>query len=220
MGAPGRGRGLRRTIVAIGRRMYARGLVTGTEGNVSARAERGTFLMTPSGRCKGDLREADLVAVDAAGRRVAGRLAPSSELPMHLAVYRARPDVGAIVHAHPPVATGFAIAGLPLDERALAEMVVLLGRVPLAEYGTPTSRELSTIIARHIPRHDALLMANHGALTVGRDLWEAYFRMEILEHAAQATLVARLLGRAKPLPPRAIRKLRALTGAGARGRGR
>lgn len=210
---------LRSALIEVGRRLYERGLVVAAEGNVSVRLDDRRLLTTPTGACKGVLTPDQLVLVDLEGRRLQGELLPSSELPLHLAIYRARSDVQAIVHAHPPIATGFAVAGIPLDQPILAEAVVLLGPVPVAPYGTPTTEELSEAVLTYIRGHTAILLANHGALTVGGDLWEAYFRMEILERVAQVSLVAHLLGRRNVLSEEEIRKLSTLFGlrAGAGG---
>lgn len=196
----------RLAIVEIGRRLYARGYIVAGDGNVSARlGER--ILATPTGVCKGFLTPDMLAVVDRDGKKLEGPLNPSSELAMHLEIYRQRPDVQAVVHAHPPCGTGFAAAGMALDSPLISEVVLTLGCIPLAAYGTPTTQELATAISPYVPHYDALLLANHGALTYGPDLDTAYFRMETLEHFARISLVARLLGREKPLAPEAVEKL-------------
>ena len=207
---------LRLVLVEVSRRLYDRGLVVATEGNVSVRLDDRRLLATPTGACKGFLATDQLVMVDLEGRRLQGEFPPSSELPLHLAVYRVRPEVQAIVHAHPPIATGFAVAGIPLDQPILAEAVILLGPVPVAHYGTPTTEELSKAVLKYIHGHNAILLANHGALTVGEDLWQAYFRMETLEHVAQVNLVAHLLGKMNVLSEEDVRKLSELFGLGSR----
>jgi L-fuculose-phosphate aldolase len=141
--------------------------------------------MTPDMMCITDLD----------GRKLQGDRDPSSEMLMHLEVYRQRPDVQAVVHAHPPTATGFAVAGIPLDRAVLAEVLTTLGSIPIAEYATPSTRELPEAVRKYIKAHDGMLLANHGALTVGADLYSAYFKMETVEHFAKISLVARLLGR-------------------------
>src|SRR5206468_4621992 len=135
-----------------------------------------------------------MVVTDLDGKKIAGERNPSSEMQMHLEVYRQRPDVQAVVHAHPPVATAFAVAGIPLDRAVLAEVVTTLGSIPIAEYATPSTRELPDAVRKYIKAHDAMLLANHGALTVGTDLFSAYYKMETIEHFAKISLVARLLG--------------------------
>ena len=201
---------LRKQMVEVGRRMYQKGLVVATEGNISVRLAPQRILMTPTGAWKGFLNPADMVAVDLNGRVAKPAQRPSMEYPMHRGIYRARADVRAIVHAHPPVATGFAVAGVPLDEPILAEAVLVLGPVPVVPYATPATEALPESIAPYAAKHNALLLGNHGAVTMGRDLNEAYGRMEILEHLALIQLTARLLGKANPISPAEVQKLHAL----------
>jgi L-fuculose-phosphate aldolase len=196
----------RREIVEIGRRLWARSYVASNDGNVSARlGDR--ILVTPTGVSKGFLRTDDIVAVTPDGVKLSGAADATSELPMHLAVYRARPDVGAVVHAHPPKATGFAVAGVPLAQCVLPEVVLTLGHVPLAGYATPSTEEVARAVEELIARHNAILLSNHGALTLGRDLMQAYYRMETVEHFAEITLAARALGGPSPLSSEDVRKL-------------
>jgi L-fuculose-phosphate aldolase len=201
---------LRADVAEAGRRLYARGLVAGNEGNVSVR-DGDRLYVTPGGVCKGFLAAADVVTTDLEGRPQAGGHA-SSEILMHVAVYRLRPDVRAVVHAHPPVATGFAVARVPLDRPVLAEPVVTLGPVPVVPFGTPSTPELAERVAAAIPSAHALLLANHGALTVGETLWRAWERMETLEQYARIALVARLLGSPHELSSEAVSALEALRG--------
>jgi len=199
---------LRRSIAEAGRRLYAKGFIAGNEGNLSVR-ERDRLLVTPSGACKGFLRPEDIVVTDLEGRPRGGARA-TSEILMHAAVYRRRPDVGAVVHAHPPVATGFAVAGLPLDRPVLAEPIVTLGPVPVVPFGTPSTADLADRVGSAIGSFHALLLANHGALTVGETLWRAWERMETLEQYARIALVARLLGRELMLRPEDVARLETL----------
>ncbi len=201
-----------RAICRAGRRLAERGLIAGAEGNLSARAGEGRVLVTPAGRGKGELEPADLVEVELEGRRrgaAGGGGRPSTELALHLAIYAARPEVGAVVHAHPPAATGFAAAGVPLDEGVLPELA-LLGPVPLVPYATPGTASLGDAVAPYAARHEALLLSNHGAVTVGRTIEEAEQRMESLEQGARILLVARLLGGARRLQPGELERLGAL----------
>jgi L-fuculose-phosphate aldolase len=198
----------REEIVEVGRRLYLKGLVAGNEGNVSVRAGDRLYA-TPGGACKGFLRPEDVVATDLEGRSLAGARA-TSEILMHVAVYRRRPDVGAVVHAHPPTATGFAVAGIPLDRPMLAEPVVTLGPVPVVPFGTPSTPDLADRVAGAIVSAHALLLANHGALTVGESLGRAWERMETLEQFARIALVARLLGGGHELGKDAVLHLEAL----------
>ena len=199
---------IRAAIVETGRRLYARGLIAGHEGNVSVRCGN-ELLVTPGGVCKGFLSPDDVVSTDLEGRARHGGRA-TSEILMHAAVYRRRPDVTAVVHAHPPVATGFAVAGLPLDRPVLAEPVVTLGPVPVIAYGTPSSADLADRVAAATASAHALLLANHGALTVGETLERAWERMETLEQFARITLVARLLGREREIDGDFVAALEAL----------
>lgn len=196
-----------RALCRAGRRLAARGLIAGTDGNLTARWGPDRLLVTPAGRDKGELEPADLVEVDLAGRVLRGTGQPSSELGMHLAILSLRPDVQAVVHAHPPVATGFAVAGKLLGDGALAELVTLFGSVPLVPYGAPGTPELGERVKPFARAHDALLLANHGAVTVGPTMESACHRMESLEQGARILLVARLLGGARPLSPEEIDRL-------------
>jgi len=186
---------LRADIVEIGRRMYARGYTASNDGNISVRLGSDRLLMTPKSVCKGFMTRDMMCITDLDGRKLQGDRDPSSEMLMHLEVYRQRPDVIAVVHAHPPTATGFAVAGIPLDRAVLAEVLTTLGSIPIAEYATPSTKELPEAVRKYIKAHDGMLLANHGALTVGTDLYAAYYKMETIEHFAKISLVARLLGR-------------------------
>jgi len=185
---------LRGEIIRVCRRLYERGLIAGGEGNVSARMQDGRVLITPAGASKVELQEADLVVVSPTGQRVAGSGRPSSELGMHLRIYQLRQDAGAVVHAHPPFATALAVAGEDLMAPVLPEIVVQTGGVPLVPYATPGSPALAAAIEPFLPRHDAFLMANHGATSFGSTLSIAHQRMETLEHAARILCLARALG--------------------------
>src|ERR1700752_3589268 len=185
---------LRADIVEAGRRMYARGYTASNDGNISVRLGADRLLMTPKGVCKGFMTPDMMCITDLDGHKLQGDRDPSSEMLMHLEVYRQRPDVHAVVHAHPPIATGFAVAGIPLDRAVLAEVLTTLGSIPIAEYATPSTIELPAAVRRYIKAHDGMLLANHGALTVGADLFSAYYKMETIEHFAKISLVARLLG--------------------------
>ena len=158
---------LRAQIVEVGRRLYARGYTASNDGNISARLDDDRLLMTPKSVCKGFMDVAMMCITDLDGRKLSGDRDPSSEMQMHLEVYRQRPDVEAVVHAHPPTATGFAVAGIPLDRAVLAEVVTTLGSVPIADYATPSTKELPEAVRKYVKAHDGMLLANHGALTVG-----------------------------------------------------
>lgn len=206
-------------IVRVCRRLYERGLVAGPDGNVSVRLSDGVILVTPSGRSKVDVAANELVLVDAQGRALESVGAKaSSELRMHLRLYARRPDVHAIVHAHPPTATGFAVAGESFVAPVLPEVILQMREVPLVPYATPGTDALAELFEPYVADHDAFLMANHGATTMGATLEQAHQRMESLEHAARILLVARVLGRVNELSAADVQTL--LRGTAASGEGR
>jgi L-fuculose-phosphate aldolase len=198
---------LREQILRVGRLLFDRGWIAASDGNVSVRLPDGGILVTPAGVCKGMLECDDLVICDLDGRKIAGARSPTTELEMHLTVYRMREDVSAVVHAHPPAATGFAASGRELNIGFLPEVIVRLGSVPLARYGTPGTPALSEGMAPYVASYDAVLLANHGAVAWGEDPMQAFFRMDTLEHYARVTLIAHLLGGPRPLPRVEIAKL-------------
>jgi len=198
---------LRRQIVEIGRLAYQKGWVAANDGNISVRLGPDRILATPTGVSKGMMAPEDLIICDCDGNKVEGSRERTSEILMHMTIYEMRPDVQAIVHAHPPVATGFAVAGRPLNLALLPEVIVGLGSIPLAGYGLPGTPELSEALKPFIPSHDALLMANHGAVCYADELMKAFFRMETLEHFARVALVAELLGGPRVLPQHEVDKL-------------
>ncbi|BDG09400.1 class II aldolase/adducin family protein [Anaeromyxobacter paludicola] len=198
---------LRRALVAVCQRLHARDLIGAGEGNVSCRLARGRLLVTPSGVEKASLRPADLLVVTEAGEKVRGRGRPTSELPMHLAVYAARPEVEAVVHAHPLTAVALTVAGAPPPDDLLPEAAVVLGKIALAPFATPGTAEVPASLAPFLGRHDVLLLERHGALALGRTLGEACDRLETLERVARVAFLARQLGRCEPLPPAAVEKV-------------
>jgi len=196
----------RRDLIQICHLMYQRSYVVSSDGNVSVRLDDGRILATPTMTCKGRMTE-DLIAVtDIDGKSLNNRKA-SSELAMHLLIYRERPDIKAVCHAHPPHGTAFAVAGLAIDQPILSEVILTLGCVPLASYGTPSTNELTEAMQPLVKHHNALLMANHGAVAYGADLWQAWDRLETLEHTAKIAILSRALGGSKNLPSDAIEKL-------------
>jgi L-fuculose-phosphate aldolase len=197
----------RREICTAGRWIHARHFAPATDGNISVRLDGSRVLTTPTCISKGMMTTDDLVVTDLEGRRLSGARPPSTELAMHLLIYRFRPDVYAICHAHPPIATGFAAAGVPLDKAILSEAVFSLGCVPLAPYGTPGTSELCDSIEPLLRNYDAILLANHGAVTYGPDLLTAFFRMETVEHFAHVSLVTQLLGKQAVLSAGDVDKL-------------
>ena len=198
---------LREDIVRVGRLLFERGWIAASDGNISVRLDEGRILATPAGMCKGMLEPADLVICDLDGRKLSGTRSPTTEMEMHLTAYRIRPDVQSVVHAHPPFATGFAVAGRELNLGILPEVIVRLGSVPLARYGTPGTPGLSEGLIPFVADYDAVLLENHGAVAWGADPYQAFFRMDTVEHFAHVTLVAELLGGARALPRAEIAKL-------------
>lgn len=200
-------RELRQDIVEIGRMVWQKGWVAANDGNITVRLDSERVMCTPTGVSKGMMHPDDMIIVDMQGRKILGQKEGTSEIAMHLAIYRLRPDVRAVVHAHPPVATGFAAAGRALNLALLPEVIIGLGCVPLAGYGLPGTPELIEPMLPLIPKYDALMMGNHGAVCYGEDLYKAYFRMETVEHFARITLVAELLGGPRVLPKQEVQKL-------------
>jgi L-fuculose-phosphate aldolase len=198
---------LRREIIRIGKTLHERGFIAACDGNVSVRLDRDRILVTPSGMSKGAMRASDLVIVDMEGRKTRGRREVTSEIGMHLLIYRMRPDVRGIVHAHPRTATGFAAAGLALNQPLVCEVVIGLGQIPLAPYGTPGTPELAKTLEPLVPQFDAILMANHGVVTYGADLQSAYMKMETVEHFAQIALVTHVLGQQQLIDSADLEKL-------------
>jgi L-fuculose-phosphate aldolase len=200
---------LRQEIVRVGRLLYERGLIVAGDGNISARLSDELIVTTPSGACKGMLAPEDMVIVDTDGRP-RGQRRPSTELQLHLAVYRQRPDVQAVVHAHPPTAVTCTLVGVRLDEPLLPEAIVTLGAVPTAPFALSGTPEMDEAIRPLLPDHNAILLSHHGALTLGRDLMQAFHRMEQVEHMAKILFMARQLGGARPLAPELLVQLDAL----------
>jgi L-fuculose-phosphate aldolase len=196
----------RRDIIRVGKLMYERSYVVSSDGNVSVRLDDGRVIATPTQTNKGRMTEDGLAVTDLEGKPLNDRRA-SSELAMHLLIYRERPDVRSVCHAHPPHGSAFAVAGLAIDQPILSEVILTLGCVPLAEYGTPSTDELTAAMLPLVKNHNALLMANHGAVAYGGDVWQAFDRLETLEHTAKIAILARALGGARDLSPDSIEKL-------------
>jgi len=198
---------LREDIVRIGRLCWEKGWVASNDGNISVRLGPNRILCTPTGISKGMMTVDDMIIVDEQGKKVEGTRERTSEINMHLAVYRLRADVQGVVHCHPPAATGFAAAGRSLNQAVLPEVIVALGCVPLAEYGLPGTEALIAPMLPLIPKYDAVLLGNHGATCYGADVWKAYFLMETVEHSARIMAVAEMLGGASVLPREEVQKL-------------
>ncbi|MEO8597968.1 MAG: class II aldolase/adducin family protein [Candidatus Solibacter sp.] len=197
----------REDICRIGQLVFQKGWVAANDGNISIRLDQDRILATPTGVCKGMMQPEDLIIVDLEGNKISGRLNRTSEIAMHTTVYGLRPDIKSVVHAHPPVSTGFAAAGRTLNLALLPEVVIGLGCVPLVDYGLPGTDALTAPMLPLIPKYDALMMANHGAVCYGEDVYKAYFKMETVEHFARIQLVAELLGGPKALPRVEVDKL-------------
>lgn len=190
---------LRRDLARLGKRLYKLGFMPGTSGNLSVRLDSKFVLATPTGVSKSMLSKEDMVIVDLEGKQYSGSRKVTSEIGMHLAVYNRRQDISAVVHSHPPVATAFACAGRALDEPLCSEAIMTLGQVPLAPYATTGTEEVADSLAEYIPDHEAILMANHGVVTYGKTLMDAFMKMETVEHFAQITLIVGQLGSATPI---------------------
>lgn len=200
-------RKIREQICEVGRRVWQKGWVAANDGNISQRLGTDLVITTPTGVSKGFMSPDMLVMVDMDGNIRSGYLKPSSELKIHLEAYKRRDDIKAFVHAHPPVCTGYAVAHIPMDFPTLPEIVISLGSVPLAKYGTPSTTELSDSISDLVICHDAILLANHGAITLGTDVMNAYYKMESVEHFAVISLTAHQLGGMKTFSEPEIKKL-------------
>jgi L-fuculose-phosphate aldolase len=197
----------RQDIVEIGKLVYHKGWVAANDGNISMRLGEDRVLCTPTAISKGMMKPDDLIICSMQGEKIAGVRERTTEIAMHLTIYQMRPDIRGVVHAHPPTATGFATAGRALNLALLPEVIIGLGCVPLADYGLPGTPALTQGMLPYIPRYDAILMGNHGAVCYGEDAWKAFFRMETVEHFARIAFVAELLGGAKVLPKEEVDKL-------------
>jgi L-fuculose-phosphate aldolase len=197
----------REDLVQVCRLIYEKGWVAMNDGNVSIRLDDDRILCTPTAVSKRLVRIQDVILCDSSGRKIKGQRNCTSEIAMHVSIYEHRPDVRSVVHAHPPIATGFASAGRALDKALLPEVIIQLGAVPLAAYGLPGTPALSEGMKPFLAEYDAILLENHGCTTYGADVWEAFFRMEMVEHLAKITFVAEMLGGARALPREEVEKL-------------
>jgi L-fuculose-phosphate aldolase len=198
---------LREEIIEVGKRIYARGYVASNDGNISARINDDKVLITSTGISKGFMKPEDLIIIDMDGKLIDGNKKPSSEVFMHVQIFKERPDIKSVCHAHPPYATGFAVAGIPLDKYVLPEVVITLGTIPLVEYGTTGTEEFYKPLLPLLKDFDAFLLANHGALTIGKDIFNAYYKMETLEHFAHIAFIAHQLGNVNTLNKDQVQKL-------------
>lgn len=198
---------VRQDIVEVGRRIWQRGYVASNDGNISVRMGEDEFLCTPTGVSKGFMTPEMLILVNGRGEVLRGDLKPSSEIKMHLEVYRERPDIRSVVHAHPPVSTAFAVVGEALNKAVLPEVIIILGGIPLVPYGTPSTAEIPQALAPFLRDYEAFLLENHGALTLGSDVYNAYYKMETMEHFATISLAARQLGGDRELSRQRVAEL-------------
>jgi len=201
---------LKKNIIEAGKRAYARGYVASNDGNISARVDKKHVLITPTGISKGFMKTSDLIVVDMHGKIISGKRKPSSEIQVHLQIYKERADVNSVCHLHPPYATGFSVAGIPLDQDSLSEVIISLGNIPLVPYGAPGTEDFYKPLLPLLQQYDAFLLANHGALAVGTDVFNAYFKMETLEHYAHILFIAKQLGNVNTLNAEQVQKLAAL----------
>ncbi len=197
----------RNDIIEICKRIYSKGWVASNDGNVSIRLGPDTVLCTPTGMSKGYLTAGQLIKVDMDGNKLEGELEPSSEVKMHIDVYKQRKDVNSVVHAHPPYATGFAVAGIALDKCVLPEVIFSIGSIPLTKYGTPSTSEIPDNVRKYLKDHSVFLLENHGALSVGPDVYKAYYRMESLELFAKISLIANQLGNVNVIDEGNVKKI-------------
>ena len=198
---------IKKEICEVGQKLYMKNFVAANDGNISVKISDNEFYCTPTGVSKGSLTPDMIIKVDAEGKKIEGKLNPSSEIKMHMRVYKERPDVNAVVHAHPPIATAFTVADIDLDQYILPEAVLTIGEVPTCDYGTPSTMEIPDSLEPYIQDHDAFLLRNHGALTVGCDLTKAMFVMEEVEFNATICKHAMELGAVHEIPNDQLKKL-------------
>ncbi len=203
----------KKAIIDVGRRMYDKGFVASNDGNISCRVGENEIWATPTGVSKGFMSEDMLIKTDLSGRVISGRLRPSTELAMHLRAYNENPSIAGVVHAHPPFCTAYAVAGIPLDKAVLIESVLTLGEIPLSPYATPGTQEVPDSIAPFVNTHNGLLLAGHGALSWGADIYEAWYRLESMEHCAKTLFLAEKL----PGGPTVLSKFQAIKVISSRG---
>ena len=188
---------IKKQICEVGKQIFDKGYCAANDGNISVKVGDNEFYCTPTGVSKGNMTPDMIIKIDAQGNKIDGKLNPSSEIKMHMRVYRERPDVRSVVHAHPPVATAFAVCDIPLDKFILPEAILTVGTVPVCDYGTPSTMEIPDSLMPHIQSHDAFLLKNHGALTVGNSLTKAWFVMDEVEYFAKVSKLALEIGQMK-----------------------
>ena len=198
---------LRSQIAGYGKRLYKRDYVGGADGNLSIRLNQTKVLITPSGKCLGYLKPSELIIISSKGKKISGKLSQSSEYLLHLDIYSHRRDINAVCHAHPIYSTAFAVAGIALDKLVLPEIISSLGIIPLVDYGTPGTPELFEKMADMVDCHDAFLLRNHGVVTLGADLEDAFNKMEMVERYARILIAAKILGKPYQLPKKLAAKI-------------
>jgi L-fuculose-phosphate aldolase len=198
---------IRRNILSYGKRVYEMGFVAATDGNISVRTMNNRLMITPSGVALGKMNSEELIYVDFEGRTLQGRRKPSSELPMHIMIYKQRLDVQAIIHTHPPIATAFSVAGKSLSQPVLPEVVLMFGEIPVASYATPSTIESAYAVKNLILDHDIIILDHHGAVSIGSSLEDAFLKLEKLEQTAKTLIAAKQLGEVLPLSTEEINKL-------------
>ncbi|MBQ9083035.1 MAG: class II aldolase/adducin family protein [Clostridia bacterium] len=198
---------IKKEICDIGSRIYQKGFVAANDGNISVKVGPNEFYCTPTGVSKGYMTPDMIIKIDANGNKIEGKLNPSSEIKMHMRVYQERPDVNSVVHAHPPIATAFAVCNKPLDLHILPEAILTVGTVPICDYGTPSTMEIPDSLMPYIQKHDAFLLKNHGALTVGNTLTKAFFVMDEVEYFAKISMLAAQIGGIEEIPCSELVKL-------------
>lgn len=194
-------------MIEVGRRVHARGWISSTDGNFSVKLDANRILTTPTGVHKGYLNVDDFIIVDMEGKKISGSRNPSTELAMHLTCYRQRPDIGAVVHAHPTICVAFSVSGIALAQCLLPEVVFTLGGIPTANYAPPSTDEVPRSIEGPIKDYDAVILERHGSVTVGKDIFGAFNTLERMEHVAEITFHSRMLGNAKPLSNAQVNEL-------------
>jgi L-fuculose-phosphate aldolase len=207
---------IKQQLVDVAKLAYNKGMVNTYEGNLSVRNNEKVYI-TPSSVCKGLLSEEMIIVTDLSGNILEGNLKPSSEVRLHLLTYLSRCDIGAVVHAHAPYTTAYAVANKPIETKAYPEMIVLFDKIPVAQYGTPSTNEIFKGIEKYISSYDAILLANHGIMTLGKSIYDAFFKLEAAESIAKVLTLAKILGGEKDLPANKLEELYALRGPGGKG---
>ncbi len=203
---------LKSSVIEVSKLMHTKGFICATDGNISIKLGKNRYLITPSGINKAFMKPSDLIIIDESAKVISGnkKYNPSTEWRMHLKAYKMRPDISAVIHAHPPYVTAYTISGAKLPSDILPETILTMGDIPVTSYSTPTSPDNADIIEEHIKNYDAVVLKRHGVITVGKDIYSAYNKLEKLEHTALTAVVAKIIGEAQPLPKQEVEKLLAM----------